>query len=1033
MKLQKIFVNNVSQIMENMNNKCYHKSEKMNNLYYDSSSQRWKECETNKDSFICSICPKGTYIKDPSSGICEKCPIGEYNNNEDSNKCEKCPKGYYSNVLGASNCEECPKGTFNSLMGNDHCEQCDGGFFNDELGSEKCKKCSPNFYSDEKGSLYCKECEENKYSLFGYTKCLPCEQTILNCNKCSKEGKCLECKNKAVSGFDNCKICENNIDWNYKEEYCQLITICPKYYYKNKYNNNKIICIEDITECPKDMDYLNLDTGECKEKIFRNDFADNAYKVKGGEELLEEVSNNIIFEYVDFYEFFEEFLRKNKIKIKGINSNLQIGLEDNLKNPDDSDIGVDLGDCPEKLRIKYEIKNADDIIYKVYEITLNGTKIVKWNAYNIEDLEKPLDLSPCQNQKIKILSPPLKNYFEDYEEFQKFNKIIKDGINIYDAYSPIYNNSCIPLTVLDKYDMTLNDRREYITKKNIFLCEEGCEYEGENVELFQVICYCKIKDNKEDISLNQLINGTIDLKYRHNFAVLKCYDLTFSILGQDKNYCFYIFIIFFLINIFLIIINEVYLKDILNDLIKYCKEYIDKNNKEKEFNILRDIYLGIKKDEETIKKLKRCVNERILNSPPKRNIIDKKENSDKKNNEESNEKIRLPNEKSNEKKKLPPINHKRSVVNNIYNKIKRIKQKYIKINFFNKLLLYNKKKIDAIKENDKYYKYYIFLIYAYLKKGRKNYLIEDELNDLDYEYYRNIEDRKWYKIYWSVFKSKYDFINTFFIFNKYKDFRFYWIKIMIYINSIIISIIVNIAFFWDDTMHKIYEDDGEYNILYRLPKIFISDLIMNIISYIFVGLIDYQGNFVELKNNLNKNINNNDIKNNDIKNNDIKIIDNENNKNFYQPEITEEELITKKKNNILELIKNKKNEKNEKIELGNKIRKSFLINRIIFYIIIIILNIFNWYYASCFCAVYKKTQKHIFFDFLYGIPINLISCLLACIINIILRILIIKGNYSCFRKYFFTIINYSLISFIIEKLIEFVIIKLIESYIADKS
>ena len=256
---------------------------------------------------------------------------------------------------------------------------------------------------------------------------------------------------------------------------------------------------------------------------------------------------------------------------------------------------------------------------------------------------------------------------------------------------------------------------------------------------------------------------------------------------------------------------------------------------------------------------------------------------------------------------------------------------------------------------------------------------------------------------------------------------------MIYINSIIISIIVNIAFFWDDTMHKIYEDDGEYNILYRLPKIFISDLIMNIISYIFVGLIDYQGNFVELKNNLNKNINNNDIKNNDIKNNDIKIIDNENNKNFYQPEITEEELITKKKNNILELIKNKKNEKNEKIELWNKIRKSFLINRIIFYIIIIILNIFNWYYASCFCAVYKKTQKHIFFDFLYGIPINLISCLLACIINIILRILIIKGNYSCFRKYFFTIINYSLISFIIEKLIEFVIIKLIESYIADKS
>ena len=80
----------------------------------------------------------------------------------------------------------------------------------------------------------------------------------------------------------------------------QLITICPKYYYKNKFNNNKIICIEDVVECPEDMDYLNLDTGECKEKVFRKDFVDNAYKVKGGEELLEKVSKNIIFEYVDF-------------------------------------------------------------------------------------------------------------------------------------------------------------------------------------------------------------------------------------------------------------------------------------------------------------------------------------------------------------------------------------------------------------------------------------------------------------------------------------------------------------------------------------------------------------------------------------------------------------------------------------------------------------------------------------------------------------------------------------------------------------
>ena len=142
-------------------NKCYHKSEKFSNLYYDNPTQSWKECETNKNNFKCSICPKGTYIKDSSSQICEKCDLG---------------------------------------------------FFNNLIDSEKCEKCMPNFFSDEKGASYCKECEENKYSLYGFKECLTCEQTIPHCSECSKAGICLKCNNKAVSGFDNCTICENTKD-----------------------------------------------------------------------------------------------------------------------------------------------------------------------------------------------------------------------------------------------------------------------------------------------------------------------------------------------------------------------------------------------------------------------------------------------------------------------------------------------------------------------------------------------------------------------------------------------------------------------------------------------------------------------------------------------------------------------------------------------------------------------------------------------------------------------------------------------------
>ena len=566
--------------------------------------------------------------------------------------------------------------------------------------------------------------------------------------------------------------------------------------------------------------------------------------------------------------------------------------------------------------------------------------------------------------------------------------------------------------------MTLNDRKEYISKKNIPLCEEGCEYEVENFESFQFVCYCKIKNNKEDIYLNQLINETIDIKYSVNFRVLECYNLFFSILGQANNYFFYLFIILFLINIFLIIVNEVYLKDILNELINYCKEYIDnidKNNKEEEFKLLREIYLGKKKDEEN---LKRCVYERILNSPPKKKCKTKKS-----------------------------IN-----IEKIKTIMKKL-EKYIKLYFFKKLILFNiKKRIYNMKEDTKFYNYYTFLIFGYLKQNRKNYLIEEELNDLHYEYYRNIEDRKWCKIYWSLFKSNCDLINTFFIFNKYKDFRLYFIKIMIYLNSIMTSIIINIVLFWDETtMHKIYEDDGEYNLLYQLPKICIFNLSISIISFLYHLLMDYQYTFIELKNNLNIFLNKDDknkIKyiNNSLKEDKISINSSNTEVNTGSTMISEDRLITKIKYNILESIINNNREKEE---FGYKIKKSFLRNRIIFYIFIIILNIFSWYYVSCFFAIYKKTQKHLFLNFIYGILNNLISCSLTCLINIILKFIIIKEIYRCCcccrdnccccrnkccccydkccccDKQILGIINFNSTSFIIEKIIEFIIIIII--------
>ena len=282
------------------------------------------------------------------------------------------------------------------------------------------------------------------------------------------------------------------MDWIFTGEYCKLITICEKYFYKDKNNNNKIKCIQDINECPQNMNYLNLTSKECIENISPKDLIDFQFKVKGGEEKLKEISNEI-FDYIEFNDFYKEILRKRKIKIEGINSNLLIGTENNLKLQQDSDIGIDFGKCPEKLRFSFGIQNNNELVYKVFEVIINGTKIINYDAYDTDNLETPLNFKPCEGEKITIINPPLNDNFENSEEFSEIINILKDNIEIYNASSPIYNNICYPLSVLNKYDLILRDRREYIEKKKINLCEKGCEYEGDNIKELKVICYCPIK------------------------------------------------------------------------------------------------------------------------------------------------------------------------------------------------------------------------------------------------------------------------------------------------------------------------------------------------------------------------------------------------------------------------------------------------------------------------------------------------------------------------------------------------------------
>ena len=341
------------------------------------------------------------------------------------------------------------------------------------------------------------------------------------------------------------------------------------------------------------------------------------------------------------------------------------------------------------------------------------------------------------------------------------------------------------------------------------------------------------------------------------------------------------------------------------------------------------------------------------------------------------------------------------------------------------------------------------------------------------------------KIYWSIFKTQNSLISTFFIINrknKYNEYKLYIIKIMLYISSSTFSIIFDILFYNDKTMHKLIEDNGKFNLKYKLPRIIILGLISYLFSKFFELLIDYQDELIDLKNNLGEidqeNTESNNSRNEtkiysyikvNVREDKIKStnrslfgtlkLNNKNIKNSTKNDYT----MKKSKTALVNQIPDNNNENNnnnqiqntndnnrsnetkkEKEEMASNIETNFRRNRIIFYVIILIFQLFSWYFISCFCALYKKTQKHLGMDIGFGIGIDLISSLFISFYILIIRIIIIRSRfcnfcikiYNCIKclkniKFLKCMMNYieeEVIIFLFQKTIEL----LIAYYIINK-
>ena len=86
----------------------------------------------------------------------------------------------------------------------------------------------------------------------------------------------------------------------------------------------------------------------------------------------------------------------------------------------------------------------------------------------------------------------------------------------------------------------------------------------------QILCHCP-----KEINLNETSIKLLYEKFKYlNFQVLKCFKFDFKLYLPD-----FIFILFFL-NIFLIILTEIYFDKNLKNLYNYCSNFINSKHKD---------------------------------------------------------------------------------------------------------------------------------------------------------------------------------------------------------------------------------------------------------------------------------------------------------------------------------------------------------------------------------------------------------------------------------------------------------------------
>ena len=669
------------------------------------------------------------------------------------------------------------------------------------------------------------------------------------------------------------------------------------------------------------------------------------------EELKEEMTN--IIEYKndevlsDIYDFkitneqIETVYNELKLQIKANTTNKIIKTENvifqisSLKEQKGNDIinvsSIDLGECEKILKNNSGLTDDEDLI--IFKIDIKNEDLsatyVQYEIYNPLNFEL-MSLDICKDILITVRIPINLN-----EETQNiYDSLVQSGYNLFDINDNFYNDICSTYTTENGTDLTLADRKNiiYDNNGNISMCQKGCEFILYNLTTKKSECNCAIQTTETIINVNELnfefsslSNEFFNTINNSNFRVLKCFKLVFSRKGQKKNIGSYIMTglcTSFLILLLIYIIKENskvnnYIKDILKQKYEISNSNDGNEDKSKKNNIIFAQNNPINAINEIKIKNNEIKIKNNNNKSTKRQNLRNRKNNKSTNSFPPRRKVNNStiSNNSNFKKSFESCNSKQSKTieeikteKNLMNLVPRNKRKK-DITIFNIENSRNKSSEEKINNKENNL---IQNTQDFMKNYKISDITDEEKNNLEYEIALIVDKRTYFQYYYSLLKKKQLIL---FAFCPNKDYNLTLIKISLLILSFSLFFTINGFFFTDSTMNKINKEHGKYNFLFQIPQMLYSTLISAVINIIL-------------------------------------------------------KMLSLSQKQIL-IIKQEKNYLNAK-KTSNSILKCLKIKLSIFFVISSLLMLFFWYFISCFCSVYKNTQKTLIIDTLISFTLSMI-------------------------------------------------------------